>query len=73
MASVYIGFAVADGTVKIIVVECVVAMASVVVAAAGSSVGVAPRARARVNDAWHQRSRFVSDTRWWPPFCAAVD
>jgi hypothetical protein len=26
-----------------------------------------------VKDAWQQRSQFVSGTRWWPPFCAAVD
>jgi len=77
IAPVYIGFAVADGRVRIIVVECVVAMAFVVVAAAGITgpawllaFGLAAHG---VKDAWQQRSRFVSGTRWWPPFCAAVD
>jgi hypothetical protein len=77
IASVYIGFAVADGRVRIIVVECGVAMAFVVLAAAGITgsawllaFGLAAHG---VKDAWQQRSRFVSGTRWWPPFCAAVD
>jgi hypothetical protein len=26
-----------------------------------------------VKDAWQERRQFVSGTRWWPPFCAAVD
>jgi hypothetical protein len=26
-----------------------------------------------LKDAWQQRVRYVSGTRWWPPFCAAVD
>jgi hypothetical protein len=77
IASIYIGFAVADGRVRIIAVECVVAMAFVVVAAAGVTgsawllaLGLAAHG---VKDAWQQRSHFVSGTRWWPPFCAAVD
>jgi hypothetical protein len=24
-------------------------------------------------DFWQHRSHFVANTRWWPPFCAAVD
>ena len=75
--SIYIGFAVADGRVRIIVVECGVAMAFVVVAAAGITgsawllaFGLAAHG---VKDAWQQRRQFVSGTRWWPPFCAAVD
>ena len=77
IAPVYIGFAVADGRVRIIVVESVVAMAFVVVAAAGITgpawllaFGLAAHG---VKDAWQHRSSFVSGTRWWPPFCAAVD
>jgi hypothetical protein len=52
-------------------------MAFVVVAAAGITgpawllvLGLAAHG---VKDAWQQRSGFVSGTRWWPPFCAAVD
>jgi hypothetical protein len=77
IASVYIGFAVADGRVRIIVVECGVAMAFVVVAAVGVTgsawflaFGLAAHG---VKDGWQQRSHYVSGTRWWPPFCAAVD
>ena len=77
IAPIYIGFAVADGRVRIIVVECLVAMAFVVVAAAGITgpawllaFGLAAHG---VKDAWQHRTRFVSGTRWWPPFCAAVD
>ena len=77
IASIYIGFAVADGRARIILVECLVASAFVVVAAAGITgpawllaFGLAAHG---VKDAWQQRRRFVSGTRWWPPFCAAVD
>ncbi len=77
IAAIYVGFAVADGRVRIIVVESVVAMAFVVVAAAGITgpawllaFGLAAHG---VKDAWQQRSQFVSGTRWWPPFCAAID
>jgi hypothetical protein len=77
IASIYIGFAVADGRVRIIIVECVVAMAFVVVATVGITAsawllafGLAAHG---VKDAWQQRRQFVSGTRWWPPFCAAVD
>ena len=24
-------------------------------------------------DFWQERTHFVATTRWWPPFCAAVD
>jgi hypothetical protein len=77
IAPVYIGLAVADGRVRIVVVECVVALTFVVVAAAGITgsawllaVGFAAHG---VKDAWQQHRRYVSGTRWWPPFCAAVD
>jgi hypothetical protein len=77
IAAIYVGFAVADGRVRIIAVEAVVAMAFIVVAAAGITgpawllaFGLAAHG---VKDAWQQRSQFVSGTRWWPPFCAAID
>lgn len=77
IAFVYIGFAVADGRAKIIVVESVIALAFVV-----SPPRVSPHplgswafglAAHGVKDTWQQRRQFVSGTRWWPPFCAAVD
>ena len=26
-----------------------------------------------LKDYWQQRRQYVAHTRWWPPFCAAVD
>ena len=77
IASVYIGFAVADGRPKVIAVETVVASLFVLVAAVGvtasSWVLVAALLGHGLKDAWQHRTGFVANTRWWPPFCAAVD
>jgi hypothetical protein len=77
IAAVYIGFAVADGRRHVLVVETAVAAVFVVVAAAavtGSAwLIVAGLAGHGVKDLWQHRTRFVADTRWWPPFCATVD
>jgi hypothetical protein len=77
IAFVYIGFAVADGRSKVIGIEATVAMVFVVAAAIGITgsawllvVGFAGHG---LKDAWQHRTRFVLNTRWWPPFCAAVD
>ena len=77
IATIYIGFAVADGRPKIIGVESGVAFAFVALAAAaitGSAwllvVGFAGHG---LKDLWQHRTHFVSSTRWWPPFCASVD
>ena len=77
IAAIYIGFAVADGRWRVIAVESGVAMAFVVIAAAGVTgpawllaLGLAAHG---LKDTWQQRSQYVSGTRWWPPFCAAVD
>jgi len=77
IAFVYIGFAVADGRPRVVVVESAVAMAFVLVATAGIAGSpwllVFGFAAHGVKDAWQERRQFVSGTRWWPPFCAAVD
>ena len=26
-----------------------------------------------LKDYWQHRRQYVANTRWWPPFCAAVD
>ena len=26
-----------------------------------------------LKDLWQHRTQFVANTRWWPPFCMAVD
>jgi hypothetical protein len=77
IASVYIGFAVADGRAAVIAAETCVASAFVVVAAAavtGSAwLLVAGLAGHGLKDLWQQHSAFVANARWWPPFCATVD
>ncbi len=78
IAGVYIGFAVADGRPRVIAVEgCAVAASSSVLAAAGVTatvwVLVAGYVAHGLKDFWQERRRFVANTRWWPPFCAAVD
>ena len=77
IAAVYIGFSVADGRWKVIAAETTVAAIFVVVAAVaitGSAwllvVGFTGHG---LKDYWQHRTRFVTGTRWWPPFCAAVD
>ena len=77
IAFVYIGFAVADGRPKVIVVESTVTFAFVVVAAAAVTGSpwllVAGMAAHGLKDLWQHRSHFVANTRWWPPFCLVVD
>jgi hypothetical protein len=77
IAAVYIGFAVADGRRTVIAVEVAVAGVFVVVAAAGVTgpawllvLGLTGHG---FKDLWQHRSRFVANTRWWPPFCLVVD
>jgi hypothetical protein len=77
IASIYIGFAVADGRATVIAVESGVASLFVVVAAAaitGSAwllvIGLTAHG---LKDLWQHRSQFVANTRWWPPFCLVVD
>ena len=77
IAAVYIGFAVADGRPKVIAVECAVAGLFVVMAASAVTatawILVLAFTAHGFKDAWQERSHFVANTRWWPPFCAAVD
>lgn len=77
IAAVYIGFAVADGRTKVLVVEISVAAAFVVLAATAVTgtawIVVAALVAHGLKDLWQHRTQFVRNTRWWPPFCAAVD
>ena len=77
IAAVYIGFAVADGRTKVVAVESAVAAAFFVLAAVavtGSAwLLIAGYAAHGAKDLWQHRTQFVAGTRWWPPFCAAVD
>jgi hypothetical protein len=77
IAAVYIGFSVADGRWTVIAVESTVAGVFVVIAAAGVTGSawllVAGLAGHGLKDLWQHRTQYVANTRWWPPFCAAVD
>lgn len=77
IASIYIGFAVADGRPTVIAVETTVAGVFVVIAAAavtGSAwllvLGLTGHG---LKDLWQHRSHYVANTRWWPPFCMTID
>jgi hypothetical protein len=77
IAAIYVGFAVSDGRTKVIAVETSVAFTFVVVSAAAITatpwllvIGFAGHG---AKDLWQHRTHFVHNTRWWPPFCAAVD
>ena len=77
IAAVYIGFAVADGRPQVIAVESTIAAVFVVLAStavtATAWILVLGFAAHGFKDAWQERSQYVANTRWWPPFCAAVD
>ncbi len=77
IAAIYVGFAVADGRPKVILVESSVTFAFVVVAVAavtGSAwLLVGGLAAHGLKDLWQHRTHFVANTRWWPPFCMVVD
>ena len=77
IASIYIGFAVADGRPTVIAVESTVATIFVIVAAAAVTATpwllVLGLAGHGLKDLWQHRRKFVANTRWWPPFCLVVD
>ena len=77
IAAVYIGFAIADGRTRVIAVETTVAGAFVVLAAAGVTASawllVLGYTGHGLKDMWQERTHYVANTRWWPPFCATID
>jgi hypothetical protein len=77
IAAIYIGFAVADGRTKVLVVEVAIASVFVLIAAVAVTATawllVLGYAGHGLKDYWQHRHQFVANTRWWPPFCAAVD
>ena len=60
-----------------IAVESGVATAFVILAAVAITRSpwllVAALAGHGLKDLWQHRTHFVANTRWWPPFCMAVD
>jgi len=77
IASIYVGFAVADGRPIVIAVEVGVASSFVILAAIAITsspwlvvVGLVGHG---IKDLWQHRTQFVANTRWWPPFCLVVD
>jgi hypothetical protein len=77
IASVYIGFAVADGRRNVLVVEIGVAAGFIVLAVVAINASpwlvVVGLVAHGLKDLWQHRSHFVANTRWWPPFCLVVD
>ena len=77
IASIYVGFAVADGRPVVIAVEVGVAACFIVLAAvavtASPWLAVVGLAGHGIKDMWQHRTQFVANTRWWPPFCLVVD
>lgn len=77
IAAVYVGFAVGDGRSRVIAVEVAVVVAFFV--AAATAVTVTPWILVAIylahgaKDLLQHRTGFVHGTRWWPPFCFAVD
>jgi hypothetical protein len=60
---------------KVIAVECTIAGAFVLLAAAGVAGSawllVLAYTGHGLKDFWQERRHYVAGTRWWPPFCAA--
>lgn len=77
IAAVYVGFAVADGRPAVLAAEVGVAFAFVILAALSITwsawLGVVALVAHGLKDLWQHRTRFVANTRWWPPFCLVVD
>ena len=77
IASVYIGFAVADGRTRVLVAEIGVTTAFVLIALVAVTASpwlvVVGLVGHGAKDLWQHRTRFVANTRWWPPFCFVVD
>ncbi len=77
IAAVYVGFAVSDGRTRVIAVESALAAAFFVVSAIAITATpwllVAAYLAHGAKDLWQHRHQFVRGTRWWPPFCFAVD
>jgi hypothetical protein len=77
IAAVYIGFAVADGRPRVIAVESTITGLFLVLATTAVTgtawILVLGYTAHGIKDAWQERRRYVANTRWWPPFCAAVD
>jgi len=77
IGAVYIGFAVADGRPKVLVVEIMVASVFVVLGAIAVTetawILVVAYAGHGAKDLWQHRTHFVANTRWWPPFCLVID
>ena len=64
-------------TPNVIAVEAAVATTFVVLAAMAITgpawLIVAGLTAHGIKDFWQHRTRYVANTRWWPPFCATTD
>jgi hypothetical protein len=77
IAAVYVGFAVSDGRTHVIAVESAVVVTFFITAAVAVTatpwIVVAMYLAHGAKDLWQHRTHFVRGTRWWPPFCFAID
>ncbi|MGE3844908.1 MAG: hypothetical protein AB7I50_25365 [Vicinamibacterales bacterium] len=77
IATVYVGFALADGRPRVFVVETAVAVGFILIATVGvvgpASLLVVGYAAHGLKDLWQERNQYVANTRWWPPFCVTID
>ena len=77
IASIYVGFAVADGRPTVIAIKSLVTTSFIVVSLVAITVTpwlvVIGLVGHGLKDLWQHRTRFVANTRWWPPFCLIVD
>jgi hypothetical protein len=77
IASIYVGFAVADGRPAVIAIE--VGVATIFIILALVAIGLSPwlvvigLVGHGIKYLWQHRTHFVANTRWWPPFCLVVD
>jgi hypothetical protein len=77
IASVYVGFGVADGRPRVLAVEVGVTFAlfmlGTIAVVASPWLSVVALVLHGIKDLWQHRTQFVANTRWWPPFCLVVD
>lgn len=77
IATIYVGFAVADGRPRVIAVEAVVALAFLVlgVVSLATTTWLLPALLVAhgFKDLLQHRTCFVAGTRWWAPYCAVTD
>ena len=73
IASIYIGFAVADGRRGVLIAATVFVVVAAAAVTGSPWLLVLGLVGHGLKDLWQHRRQFVANTRWWPPFCLVVD